>query len=128
SLQDVELDKERNTYFVGAFADDDHFYMLYTDRKERLHLYRSSDEMQGLARMDYQLFDPKLPATRVRNARMTDLVYVHPDMEQTVLAGYHQGKIYTRNGNVLVIFDGYSLKGSKKEATTELLTLNWDTG
>ncbi|MBB6609443.1 hypothetical protein H7F15_00185 [Pontibacter sp. Tf4] len=128
SLQDVELEKERNTYFVGGFGDDDHFYMLYTDRKDRLHLYRSSDSPEGLAKMDLQIFDPKLPETRTRDSRLMDLVYVHPDMERTVSSGYHRGKIYTRDGNIYMIFDGQPLKGAKKEATTEILALNWETG
>lgn len=128
SLQDVELEKERNTYFVGGFGDDNHFYMLYTDKKDRLHLYRSSDTPEGLAKMDRKIFEPNLPDTRARDTRMMDLVYVHPDMEQTVMAGYHSGKIYTRNGNIFMIFDGYELKGSKNEATTEILALDWETG
>ncbi|MBJ6117477.1 hypothetical protein JAO76_04705 [Pontibacter sp. BT310] len=129
SLQDVELDKERNTYFVGGFGDDEHFYMLYTDRKDRLHLYRSSDSPEGLAKMERQIFEPNLPDTRTKDTRLMDLVYVHPDMEQTVVAGYHSGKIYSRDGNIYIIFDGQSLKDlNRKEATTEILALNWDTG
>lgn len=128
SLQDVELQLERNTYFVGGFGDDDHFYMLYTDKKDRLHLYRSSDSPEGLAKMERKIFEPNLPDTRSRDTRLTDLVYVHPDMEQTVMAGYHSGKIYTRNGDIYMIFDGYELKESKNLATTEILALDWGTG
>ena len=128
SLQDVELEKERNTYFVGGFGDDEHFYMLYTDRKDRLHLYRSNDTPEELAKMELRIFEPKLPETRTRDSRLADLVYVHPDMERTVTAGYHQGKIYTRNGTIYMIFDGQPLKGAKKDATTEILALNWETG
>jgi len=128
SLQDVELEKDRNTEFIGGFGDDDHFYMLYTDKKDRLHLYRSSDSAEGLAKMDYKLFEPNLPQTRGKDTRLLDLMYVHPDLEQTVMAGYHSGKIYTRNGNIYMIFDGYELKDAKNKATTEILTLDWNTG
>ncbi|MEJ8757678.1 hypothetical protein WG947_11755 [Pontibacter sp. H259] len=128
SLQDVELQKERNIDFVGGFGDDNHFYMLYTDHKDRLHMYRSSDSPEGLAKMEYKLFEPNLPKTRAKDTRLMDLMYVHPDLEQTVMAGYHSGKIYTRNGNIYMIFDGYELKDAKNKATTELLTLDWNTG
>ncbi len=128
SLQDVELDLERNTFFVGGFGDDEHFYMLYTDKKDRLHLYRSSDTPEGLARMDRRIFESNMPDTRGRNNRLTDMIYVHPDLEQTVMTGYHSGKIYTREGNIYMIFDGYELKDKKREATTEILALDWETG
>ncbi|NEM96221.1 hypothetical protein [Pontibacter burrus] len=128
SMQDVELQKERNTYFVGGFGDDDHFYMLYTDRKDRLHLYRSNDSPEGLAKMDLQIFEPKMPDSRTRDSRLADLMYVHPDMERTVIAGYHRSKIYSRDGAIYMIFDGHALKGAKREATTEILRLDWETG
>lgn len=128
SLQDVQLKLERNVNFVGGFGDDDHFYMLYTDKDSNLHLYRDSE--YSVATMDYRLFKPEqMPRTRDRYARESGLIYVHPNLERNVYTGHHRSKIYSRGDKLHMVFDGYQLRGkSSKEATTEILTLDWNTG
>ncbi|CAM3412986.1 hypothetical protein POKO110462_01615 [Pontibacter korlensis] len=128
SLQDVQLKLERNVTFVGGFGDEDHFYMLYTDKNSNLHLYRDSDE--NVATMDYQLFQAEdMPRTRDRYARESGMIYVHPDLERNVFTGHHRSKIYSRGDKLHMIFDGYFLRGkNSKETTTEILTLDWNTG
>ncbi|MCX2740418.1 hypothetical protein [Pontibacter anaerobius] len=128
SLQDVQLKLPRNVTFVGGFGDEDHFYMLYTDKDSNLHLYRDSDE--NVATMDYKLFKAEeMPRTRDRYARESGMIYVHPDLERNVFTGHHRSKIYSRGDKLHMIFDGYSLRGKpSKETTTEILTLDWSTG
>ncbi len=124
SLQDMEMRKEKGEYFMGGFADANHFYMLYGDKKENLHVYRDDQE----AVMTKKTFAPKLPRSRTRLERESDLIFIHPDLERTVIAGHHRSKIYTRGDKILMIFDGFRLKGQGDKATTEILTLDWNTG
>ncbi|WP_242926406.1 hypothetical protein [Pontibacter vulgaris] len=124
TLPDMELKKDKGEYFMGGFADADYFYMLYADKKENLHLYRDDQE----ARMTKKTFSPKLPRTRDRYDRERDLIFVHPNLERTVIAGHHRSKIYTRGDKILMVFDGFRLKGQGDKATTEILTLDWNTG
>jgi hypothetical protein len=126
SLQDQQLDLERGAFFVGGFGNDDHFYMLYSDKKDNLYLYRDSDD--DVAHMELKTFKPDLPQERERYGRLSDLIYVSPDLEHTVFTGHHRSKIYTRGDKVYMIFDGYDLKGKRNEATTEILALDWNTG
>ncbi|TPE42784.1 hypothetical protein FJM65_16670 [Pontibacter mangrovi] len=128
SLQDVQLKLPRNVTFVGGFGDEDHFYMLYTDRDHNLHLFRDSDVR--VSTMDYKLFkSEQMPRTRDRYARESGMIYVHPDLERNVFTGHHRSKIYSRGDKLYMIFDGYQLRGkSSKETTTEILSLDWDTG
>ncbi len=128
SLQDEQINLERNTTFVGGFGDKAHFYMLYTDRDNNMHLYRDSDE--DVAHLEHRLFSSKeMPRTRDRNARESDMIYVHPDMQHNVFTGYHRSKIYSAGDKIHMIFDGFSLKGKKSdETTTEILTLDWNSG
>ncbi|MDX5438372.1 MAG: hypothetical protein LPK03_14300, partial [Pontibacter sp.] len=128
SMQDEQINLERNTTFVGGFGDKEHFYMLYTDRDNNLHLYRDSDA--DVAHMERRVFkSEEMPRTRDRNARESDMIYVHPDMQHNVFTGYHRSKIYSDGDKIHMIFDGYSLKGKKSdETTTEILTLDWNSG
>ena len=127
SLQDEQLQVARNATFLGGFGNDEHFYMLYTDKDNNLHLYRDTDE--DVAHLEYKVFKPEMPRTRDRNAREMDLIYMHDDIEHNVFTGHHRSKIYTRGDKIYMIFDGFDLKGkNKKEATTEILTLDWNTG
>lgn len=128
SLQDVQLQLERNVDFIGGFGDDQHFYMLYTDKDENLHLYRDSD--QNVATMEYKVFKTdQMPRTRDRYARESGMIYVHPDLERNVFTGHHRSKIYSRGDKLYMIFDGYSLRGKDSDnTTTEILTLDWNAG
>ena len=127
SLQDEQLQVERNANFLGGFGNEDHFYMLYTDRDNNLHLYRDNDE--DLAHLEHQVFKPNMPRTRDRYAREADLIYVSDNIEHNVFTGHHRSKIYIRGEKIYMIFDGFDIKGSKKhEATTEVLALDWNTG
>ncbi len=126
SLQDQQLDIKRGVSFVGGFGNDNHFYMLYTDKKDNLYLYRDAED--DMAHLDLQVFKPEMPKTRDRYGRLSDLIYVHPDLERTVYTGYHRSKIYTQGDQVYMIFDGYDLKGKGNKATTEILALDWNTG
>ncbi|WP_347157440.1 hypothetical protein [Pontibacter chitinilyticus] len=126
SLQDQELDIKRGETFVGGFGNDNHFYMLYTDKKDNLYLYRDAED--DMAHLDLQVFKPDMPKVRDRYGRLADLIYVHPDLERTVYTGYHRSKIYTHGDQVYLVFDGYDLKGKGNKATTEILTLDWNTG
>lgn len=125
SYQDIELNLSRGEYFVGAFADKEHFYMLYSDKHNNLHLYRDSgDHVQ----MEKKTFTSNMPRTNVRQERERDLIHISPDLERTVFTGHHRSKIYSRGDKVHMIFDGYYTKGNGKNVTTEILTLDWDTG
>ncbi|MHA6249445.1 hypothetical protein ACXYMU_15995 [Pontibacter sp. CAU 1760] len=125
SLQDEQIQVARNTEFLGGFGNDEHFYMLYTDRDNNIHLYRDNDE--DVARLEHRVFKPNLPRTRSRYAREEGLIYVSDNIEHNVFTGHHRSKIYLRDGKIYMIFDGYDLRG-EKEATTEILELDWDTG
>lgn len=126
SLQETQLQIPRNTTFLGGFGDDNHFYLLYTDKDYNLHLYRDG---QGVAKMDQRTFKPDMPRTRDRYARENELIYVHPDLERSVFTGHHRSKIYLKDDKIHMIFDGYALRGQKtREKTTEILTLDWNTG
>lgn len=125
SIQDQLLKTDRNFTFIGGFGDKEHFYMLYTDRKYNLHLFRDSDA--EVAQLERRTFEDKMPRARDRDARLADLIYVYPDMEQSVFTGHHRSKIYARGDKIYMIFDGYQLKGEKNKATTEILTLDWNT-
>jgi hypothetical protein len=125
SMPDAPIKKDKGETFVGAFADASHFYMLYTDRKENLHLYRELDE----AYYEKKTFSTAdMPRTRTRQERQTELIFVHPDLERNVFTGHHRSKIYTRGDKIYMIFDGYNLRGQGKKTTTEILTLDWPTG
>ncbi|MFD2513845.1 hypothetical protein ACFSRY_08210 [Pontibacter locisalis] len=128
SIQDVQIDVERNTNFVGGFGDEDHFYMLYSDRDGNMHLYRDSDE--NVAHLEHKVFaSEEMPRTRDRYARESDMIYVHPDLQHNVFTGHHRSKIYSRGDKIHMIFDGFYLKGKDSdETTTEILTLDWDKG
>ncbi|GHA63486.1 hypothetical protein [Pontibacter akesuensis] len=128
SMQDVQLDLDRKVTFIGGFGDKDHFYMLYTDKDENFHLYRDSEE--NVATMDHQVFKTEdMPRTRERHARESGMIYVHPDLERNVFTGHHRSKIYTRGDKLHMVFDGYAVRGKKSdETTTEILTLDWNTG
>lgn len=128
SLQDVQLQLERNVDFIGGFGDYQHFYMLYTDKDENLYLYRDSD--QNVATMEYKVFKTdQMPRTRDRYARESGMIYVHPDLERNVFTGHHRSKIYSRGDKLYMIFDGYSLRGKDSDnTTTEILTLDWNAG
>ncbi|MEJ8801333.1 hypothetical protein [Pontibacter sp. H249] len=128
SMQDEQMELERNVTFVGGFGDKEHFYMLYTDKDSNLHLYRDSDA--DVAHLERKIFkSEEMPRTRDRHARESDMIYVHPDMQHNVFTGYHRSKIYSGGDKIHMIFDGFSLKGkSSKEATTEILTLDWNSG
>jgi hypothetical protein len=125
SLPDVPIRKERNDSFVGAFADANHFYMLYSDRKDNLIFHRELDESYYETRT-FSTAD--LPRTRLRSERQNELIFVHPDLERTVFAGHHRSKLYTRGDRLYLVFDGFSVRGKRKEATTEVLTLDWSSG
>lgn len=125
SLPDIPMRRDRNEFFVGAFADAAHFYMIYSDKKDNLILHRELDE-NYYEKKTFQLAD--LPRTRTRNERQQELIFVHPDLERTVFAGQHRSKIYTRGDKLYLVFDGFSLRGKKKELTTEILTLDWPSG
>ncbi|MFD2246562.1 hypothetical protein [Pontibacter ruber] len=125
SLQDVLLKKERGEQFIGGFVDADHAYMLYTDKKQNIHLYRDA----GDAQMEKKTFaTDKMPRTRGRYDREAELIFVHPDLERTVFAGHHRSKIYTRGDKVHMIFDDFYTKGNGNKTTTEILTLDWNSG
>lgn len=125
SLPDIPVKKDRGETFVGAFADASHFYMLYTDRKDNLILHRELDE----SFYERKVFaTAEMPRTRVRQERQQELIFVHPDLERTVFAGQHRSKIYTRGNQILMVFDGFSVKGNRKQTTTEILTLDWPSG
>lgn len=128
SMQDEQLNLERNVTFVGGFGDKDHFYMLYTDRDSNLHLYRDSDA--DVAHLEHKLFkSEQMPRTRDRYARESDMIYVHPDIQHSVFTGHHRSKIYSTGDKIHMIFDGYYLRGKgSDETTTEILTLDWNTG
>lgn len=128
SLQDVQLKLERNVDFVGGFADQEHFYMLYTDRDENLHLYRDSDS--NVSTMEHKVFaSEEMPRARDRYGRLAGMIYVHPDLERNVFTGHHRSKIYSDGDKLHMIFDGYYLRGKKSDdTTTEILTLDWNTG
>ncbi|WP_162055297.1 hypothetical protein [Pontibacter pamirensis] len=127
SMQDEQLQVARNANFLGGFGNKEHFYMLYTDKDNNLHLYRDNDE--EAARLEHRAFKPEMPRTRDRYARETDLIYVSDNIEQNVFTGHHRSKIYIRGEKIYMIFDGFDLKGKgKKETTTEVLTLDWSTG
>jgi len=128
SMQDEQIDLERGLDFVGGFGDADHFYMLYTDKDNNMHLYRDSD--QDVAHLEHKVFSNKnMPRSRDRYARQADMIYVHPDMEQNVFTGHHRSKIYSRGDKIHMIFDGFYLKGKDSdETTTEILTLDWNSG
>ncbi|GAB3536880.1 hypothetical protein GCM10027443_28320 [Pontibacter brevis] len=127
SMQDEQLQVARNATFLGGFGNDEHFYMLYTDKDNNLHLYRDTDE--DMAHLEHKTFKPEMPRTRDRYARETDLIYVSDDIEHNVFTGHHRSKIYIRGEKTYVIYDGFNLRGqSTKEATTEILTLDWATG
>lgn len=126
SLQETQLKVNRNTSFLGGFGDEAHFYLLYIDKDYNLHMYRDGD---GAALMEQKSFNPDMPRTRDRYARENDLIYVHPDLERSVFTGHHRSKIYLKDDQIHMIFDGYSLRGKKSnERTTEILTLDWNTG
>jgi len=126
SIQDQQLDVKRGENFIGGFGNDNHFYMLYTDKKDNLYLYRDAED--DMAHLELKVFKPEMPDTRDRYGRLADLIYVHPDLEGTVYTGYHRSKIYTRDDKVYMVFDGYSLKGKGNKATTEILALDWNSG
>ncbi|WP_299818814.1 hypothetical protein [uncultured Pontibacter sp.] len=128
SLQDEQIDLDRNVNFVGGFGDKEHFYMLYTDKDNNMHLYRDSDA--DVARLERKVFkSEEMPRTRDRYARESDMIYVHPDIQHNVFTGYHRSKIYSNGDKIHMIFDGYLLKGKgSDETTTEILTLDWNTG
>ena len=128
TMQDEQINLERNVTFVGGFGDKEHFYMLYTDRDNDMHLYRGSDA--DVAHMEHKVFrSEEMPRTRVRNARESDMIFVHPDMQHNVFTGYHRSKIYSEGDKIHMIFDGFHLRGkSSDETTTEILTLDWNTG
>lgn len=126
SLQETQLKVDRNTSFLGGFGDNANFYLLYTDRDNNLHLYRDSEE---IGMFEQKTFETDMPRTRDRYARENDLIFVHPDLERSVFTGHHRSKIYLQGDKIYMIFDGYSLRGKKSdEVTTEILTLNWNTG
>lgn len=125
SLPDVPIRKERNDTFTGAFADANHFYMLYSDKKENLVFYRELDESYYEKKI-FPMAD--LPRTRSRQERQNELIFVHPDLERTVFAGQHRSKIYTRGDKIHLVFDGFYMRGKSKETTTEILTLDWPSG
>ncbi|PRY10981.1 hypothetical protein CLV24_112108 [Pontibacter ummariensis] len=125
SPQDEQIKLGRNTTFLGGFGDKEHFYMLYTDKDENLHLYRDTEE--DVAHLEHRVFKTNMPRTRERYARESGLIYVHEDLEHNVFTGHHRSKIYTRDDKVYMIFDGYDLRG-KDDETTEILTLDWNTG
>ncbi|MCC9165227.1 hypothetical protein [Pontibacter harenae] len=125
SHQDIELRLGRGEYFVGAFADTEHFYMLYSDKDANLHLYRDADDVQ----MEKKTFTTEeMPRTRDRQERERELIFINPDMERTVFAGHHRSKIYSRGDKIHMVFDGFQTKGNSKNATTEILTLDWNSG
>ena len=125
NMPDVPVRKERSEIFMGAFADADHFYMLYSDKKENLILFRELDESY----YEKKIFPTTdMPRTRTRHERQDELIFVHPDLERTVFAGQHRSKIYTRGNKIYLVFDGFYLRGQGKETTTEILTLDWPTG
>ncbi|WP_161889787.1 hypothetical protein [Pontibacter russatus] len=127
SMQDEQLEIARNAEFLGGFGNDEHFYMLYTDRDNNLHLYRDNDE--NVARLEHRVFKPEMPRTRDRYAREEDLIYVSDDIEHNVFTGHHRSKIYLRDGKIYMIFDGFDLRGGERnKATTEILALDWETG
>ncbi|MCC9136575.1 hypothetical protein ACFSKU_07190 [Pontibacter silvestris] len=125
-VQDIELPLGRGEYFVGGFGDSNHFYMLYSDKKSNLHLFRDSE--YDPAHFDRQSFEAVMPRTRERYDRESSMVYVHPDLDQTVFTGHYRSKIYTRGDKIHMIFDGYYLKGERNKVTTEILTLDWNSG
>ena len=127
SLQETQLRIERNTNFLGGFGDNDHFYLLYTDRDNNLHMYRDAEDV-GM--FEQKTFKPEeMPRTRERYARENELIFVHPDLERSVFTGHHRSKIYLQGDKINMIFDGYSLRGKKSsQLTTEILTLDWNTG
>ncbi|MDX5418745.1 MAG: hypothetical protein LPK09_05980 [Hymenobacteraceae bacterium] len=125
SLPDAPIKKERQETFIGAFADAEHFYMLYSDKKENFILYRELDETY----YEKKVFSSaEMPRTRSRHERHNELIFVHPDLERTVFAGHHRSKIYTRGDKVFMIFDGFYLRKQNKKTTTEILTLDWPSG
>ncbi|MBC5994955.1 hypothetical protein [Pontibacter cellulosilyticus] len=128
SMQDEQINLERNTTFVGGFGDKEHFYMLYTDKDNNMHLYRDSDA--DVAHLEHKVFkSEEMPRTRERYARESDMMYVHPDMQHSVFTGYHRSKIYSAGDKIHMIFDGYYLRGkSSDDTTTEILTLDWNSG
>ncbi|MDX5480612.1 MAG: hypothetical protein LPK07_02925 [Hymenobacteraceae bacterium] len=128
SLQDEQIKLDRGLNFVGGFGDEAHFYMLYTDKDSNLHLYRDADE--DVAHLEHKVFkSEEMPRSRERYARESDMIYVHPDMQQNVFTGHHRSKIYSRGDQIHMIFDGFYLKGKgSDETTTEILTLDWNTG
>lgn len=128
SLQDEQIDLERNVTFVGGFGDKDHFYMLYTDKDSNMHLYRDSNA--DVAHLEHKVFkSEEMPRTRERYARESDMIYVHPDMQHNVFTGYHRSKIYSTGDKIHMIFDGFYLRGKDSdETTTEILTLDWNAG
>lgn len=126
SLKETQLDLARNASFLGGFGDNEHFYLLYTDKDSNLHLYRDGEDVTNL---DQKTFKPDMPRTRDRYARENELIYVHPDLERSVFTGHHRSKIYLQDDKIHMIFDGYSLRGKKSnERTTEILTLDWNSG
>ncbi|WP_114777335.1 hypothetical protein [Botryobacter ruber] len=126
SLQDIEVVKGRGEEFMGGFADASHLYMLFSDRKGNLILHRDNGE--GEARLEKKTFVNNMPKTRQRMERESQLIFVHPDLERNVFTGHHRSKMYTNGDKIFMIFDGYYLRGEGNKTTTEILTLDWNTG
>ncbi|WP_018476532.1 hypothetical protein [Pontibacter roseus] len=125
SMPDAPIKKDRGETFVGSFADAGHFYMIFTDKKDNLHLYRELDETY-YEKKSFSTAD--MPRTRRRGERQNELIFVHPDLERTVFAGHHRSKIYTQGDKIHLVFDGFYLRGQGKKTTTEILTLDWPSG
>ncbi|TXK52827.1 hypothetical protein FVR03_00180 [Pontibacter qinzhouensis] len=125
SIQDLEVVKGRNETFLGGFADVNHLYMLYSDTKNNLVVHRSSDY---ISKLEKKTFEDVMPKSRDRLDREKQLIFVHPDMDNSVYSGHHRSKIYTDDEHIYMIFDGYMIRGQGSKTTTEILTLNWNEG
>ncbi|QCR24138.1 hypothetical protein [Pontibacter sp. SGAir0037] len=125
SFQDIELKVGRGEQYIGSFADQQHFYMVYTDKHNNIHLYRDAEDA---VQMEKKIFASKMPRTNIRQQRENELIYVNQDLERTVFTGHHRSKIYSRGDRVHMVFDGYQTKGNGRKVTTEILTLDWNSG
>ena len=126
SLQETQLKIDRNMSFLGGFGDNQNFYLLYTDKDGNLHMYRDG---QDAGMFEQKTFETDMPRTRERYARENELIFVHPDLERSVFTGHHRSKIYLQDNKIHMIFDGYPVRGKDSdEVTTEILTLDWQSG